>query len=152
MALERLAPWYLRLSGTRLVSSRNSVSATRRQKLASDCYVIHAFINGERSKEILDMCVTSNSNPSESTINLTLQTSDTLTTQMQPPHIYLAIHTVQSELIQLSTKQNYNDNNLRGMQTEVRDIQTSFRVFQGTLNSILTRISDIATVTQVKTP
>ena len=77
--------------------------------------------------------------------------ADTLTAQMQPPDIYLAIHNIQSELIELSTKQNYNDSILRKVQTEVRDIQTSFRVFQGTLNSILTRISDKATATQVKT-
>ena len=58
---------------TRLVNRRNSVNASLQQKLATDCYVLQAFFNGERSKEIFDMFVTSSSNPSDSSTNLTLK-------------------------------------------------------------------------------
>lgn len=136
---------------SKLVNRRNSSHATKEQKCAQDCYILNAFINGERSKEIQDVFTCQASTLNCTSVDLTSEEQQcSYDNAVHPPDIYSAIYNIQAELGELSTKQAMHTSLVRDIQREISEIHSNFRIFHGLLNSIITRVSESSTCNQTK--
>ena len=127
---------------SRLVNRRNSPNATKLEKCANDCYIIHAFINGVRSREINEpFSINSNTTLNESVMFDTQVKNEQRQSicsehpqreRLLVPDLAASMIKVQADIAALTKKQNQDSDALQQILTNTQHISGVMRTIHGT--------------------
>ena len=118
---------------TRLIRRRTTPSSTKEKKCANDCYILQAFIQGERSKEILEVFSSSPQNP----ISRADDDVEIDSEQFVKPDTYGILNKVLSTVNEIARQQASDSFAIQQIQSEISSITIQFNRFQGSLNRIM---------------
>jgi len=116
---------------TRLVNRRNTNNKTKELKLANDCFVLNSFTTGEHTSAIQE--VFSQAYSAEPII---IQDNETL----DSPDTFAILSRLQADMSELKQKSDTFNRTLQKVCEDVSTLSANYRVFQGTLNSVLARL------------
>ena len=146
----------------KLVNRRNSTGSSKARKYAHDCYVLHMFINGSRSKEICEIFAQGqNAVDSSQTLNITnCQTTEndenhaTYTAQAVKndiPEMITMFLNIQSDMAYIKNTSDQNNSILRGLANDFQQVTINVRHTLASVNGLRSRATDSDTVNKLQT-
>lgn len=143
---------------TRLVNRRNTANSTKVAKCANDCYVLHMFNNGERSKEINEVFSSVGNNTMNDSLFKT-QLTNSRRPEYTPetsninafvqPEITSSIIQLQAEIKKITEKQQKDSEILKDIRSDMREIAGNVRLVYGATKSILSKMPEMSEQSKV---
>jgi len=126
---------------SRLVNRRNSARSRKEVKLAEDCYILYAFIEGSQSSEVFDLFLSQDSLNSSYIACAQLPRStqpnpEDTRVKFEAPDITAMIVKLQSDVSQILQKREEDRVILNDIRSDVSAITTNVRVIQVSVNGI----------------
>ena len=149
----------------KLVNRRNSTSSLKSRKYAQDCYVLHMFLNGSRSKEIHDLfSQCQNAADCDQTLNMTYcHTTDneesheskdpTYTARavnVDVPEMITMLLNLQSDMAFVKNSTEQNSNLLRSLSNDFQQVTVNVRTMLASVNGLRSRATDGETINKIQ--